>query len=222
MISKSISTSKKLARLDDASALIFTWLQTHTDDYGCMDGDAPTVRAKVVPMRNYTDEQVAKSLEAMEKEGLIHLYSVDDEDYLHIVAFEEHQTFRSDRPRRSEYPMPPGIPMGDNDQPKVVKKQPKGGKRQRKLSEGKLSEVKRSEAKEKYGELKNVKLTIEEFKKLEALMGEQNTQMMIFELDTYIGSKGDKYKSHYATILSWARRKSLEQKGSGKGKRIIS
>jgi len=34
--------------------------------------------------------------------------------------------------------------------------------------------------------------------------------MIIFDLDMYIASKGDKYKSHYATILTWAKRKGDE------------
>ena len=35
-------------------------------------------------------------------------------------------------------------------------------------------------------------------------MGDKNTDMLIFELDTYMVSKGKKYKSHYATLLNWA------------------
>ena len=222
MISKSISTSKKLAKLDDASALIFTWLQAHTDDYGCMDGDAATVKAKVVPMRDYSNEQVAMCLKRMQEVGLIELYKVEDEDLLRVIAFEKHQTFRSDRPRRSEYPKPPSIATDTIDIPMTPKRQPKGGKRQRKLSEVKLSEVKLSEDKESYGDMGNVKLKIEEYRKLVDLMGDHATNMLIFELDTYIGSKGARYKSHYATILNWARRKSVEMSSKNKGKQIIS
>jgi hypothetical protein len=62
-----------------------------------------------------------------------------------------------------------------------------------------------------YGELENVKLTEIEYQNLLDKFGDKNTNFLIFELDTYIGSKGDKYKSHYATILSWAKRKWQEQ-----------
>jgi hypothetical protein len=65
--------------------------------------------------------------------------------------------------------------------------------------------------KEIFGELENVKLTNEEYQKLIEKFGDKNTNILIFELDTYIGSKGDKYKSHYATLLSWAKRKWEEQ-----------
>ena len=210
MISKSISISKKVNQLDDVAALIYTWIQPHTDDFGCMDGDPDSIKAIVVPRRNYTEEQVEKALDQMEGHDLIVRYEIEGENYIQVARFEEHQTFRNDRPRRSQYPQPTDIPM-------TPKRKTKGDKRQRKLSEVKLSEEK-----ETYGEMENVKLKIEEYQKLTDLMGEKNTHILIFELDTYIASKGAKYRSHYATILNWARRKSVEMKSGGRGKEIIS
>lgn len=66
-----------------------------------------------------------------------------------------------------------------------------------------------------YGELGSVKLTSEEHQKLQERFGEENTNVLIFELDTYIASKGKKYKSHYATLLNWAKRKFTEQQSKG-------
>ena len=54
-----------------------------------------------------------------------------------------------------------------------------------------------------YGELQNVKLTDEEYLKIK----ERNLLPYIEKLSSYIASKGKKYKSHYATILTWARGK---------------
>ena len=53
-----------------------------------------------------------------------------------------------------------------------------------------------------YGEFKNVKLTEEEYKKLE----EADLLPYIERLSNYMASKGKKYKSHYATILNWSRK----------------
>ena len=50
-----------------------------------------------------------------------------------------------------------------------------------------------------YGELKNVKLTKEEYLKLE----EKNLLHKIDDLSFYLDSTGKKYKSHYATLLKW-------------------
>jgi len=65
------------------------------------------------------------------------------------------------------------------------------------------------------GEFKNVHLTDEEMQKLIDQFGKQNTQERIERLSEYIASKGKKYKSHYATILAWARKdgdRSTEQR----------
>ncbi|MGY3766914.1 phage replisome organizer N-terminal domain-containing protein [Vagococcus vulneris] len=58
--------------------------------------------------------------------------------------------------------------------------------------------------KHKYGEFNNVLLTDDELKKLQTEF--PDWQQRIDNLSIYIGSKGKKYKSHYLTILSWARK----------------
>lgn len=69
-----------------------------------------------------------------------------------------------------------------------------------KVKESKEKKVKKSI----YGELQNVFLTDEEYQKLKERFNGQ-TETLINNLSTYIASRGDKYKSHYATILSWAK-----------------
>ena len=67
--------------------------------------------------------------------------------------------------------------------------------------------IKNISNKETYGEFQQVKLKEEEHRKLVERFGEKRINEMIFELDTYIASKGRRYKSHYATILTWIKRK---------------
>lgn len=66
-----------------------------------------------------------------------------------------------------------------------------------------------------YGEFGNVRLTSEELQKLKDLFGEAGTNEMIENLSQYIASKGKKYSSHYATILSWERKNAAA--GTGRG-----
>lgn len=61
--------------------------------------------------------------------------------------------------------------------------------------------------KKQYGEFKNVLLSTEEYASLCSTLTEPIVQTLIAELDEYIESKGVKYKSHRATIQSWARRR---------------
>lgn len=65
--------------------------------------------------------------------------------------------------------------------------------------------------KEAVGELKNVFLSGEELIKLKTKYGKAASSHLIEELSTYMGASGKRYKSHYATVLNWARRKGTEE-----------
>ena len=69
-----------------------------------------------------------------------------------------------------------------------------------------------------YLEFKNVRLSLDEHQKLIAKFGEGGTKDRVENLSLYIASKGDKYKSHYATILSWEKRNGKEvSRGTHRG-----
>ena len=72
-----------------------------------------------------------------------------------------------------------------------------------------------------FGEFKNVLLKEEEYNKLVNIYGEKNTTILIEELSAYIASKKKKYASHYATLLSWGRRKVQEYKEKNNKRTII-
>ena len=67
-------------------------------------------------------------------------------------------------------------------------------------------------AKKAHGEFGNVMLTDDEYAKLCEKCADADA--LITELDQYIESQGKtkKYKSHYATLLNWSRRKAQESK----------
>lgn len=67
-----------------------------------------------------------------------------------------------------------------------------------------------------YGEFKNVLLSDDELEKLKQKF--LDYELRIEKLSGYIASKGDKYKSHYATILNWARNDKTELLPSWYGK----
>lgn len=68
--------------------------------------------------------------------------------------------------------------------------------------------IKENNKKKSYGEFDNVLLTDEEYAKLD----KSNLLSYIETLSSYIASKGKKYKSHYATILSWSRKDKVKEK----------
>lgn len=61
-----------------------------------------------------------------------------------------------------------------------------------------------------------VKLTANEYEKLIQQFGQAGANDRIENLSLYIQSKGDKYKSHYATILSWERKNPQPKNSKGK------
>lgn len=62
--------------------------------------------------------------------------------------------------------------------------------------------------KEAHGEFSNVKLSQDEFTKLADRLGTEERDGLIEELSCYLRNHPNKYKDHYATILSWARKRS--------------
>lgn len=72
-------------------------------------------------------------------------------------------------------------------------------------------EEKKKEDKVTFGEMKNVKLTKEQYQKLLALFSEKTINDYIQKLSLYISSKGKKYKCHYSTVLSWLRKDGVQE-----------
>jgi len=67
--------------------------------------------------------------------------------------------------------------------------------------------VQKEDARSVFGEMKNVKLTAEEYEKLATRYGRSATNQLIEELSTYMAAQNKRYSSHYATLLNWAKRK---------------
>ena len=68
--------------------------------------------------------------------------------------------------------------------------------------------------KESFGEFENVLLSEQELSKLKTRFGE-DANSYIERLSNYIASSGKRYKSHYATILTWAEKDKQSDKLGG-------
>lgn len=68
--------------------------------------------------------------------------------------------------------------------------------------------------KESFGEFENVLLSEQELSKLKSRFGEESDRY-IERLSNYIASSGKRYKSHYATILTWAEKDKQSKKLGG-------
>ena len=73
----------------------------------------------------------------------------------------------------------------------------------------------KAEKKNKYGEFNNVLLTEQELEKLKEKYPHDYLQR-IERVSGYVASTGKAYKSHYATIISWARNENKKTKQDGR------
>ena len=206
MISKSISTSKKLTTLRTLaikrkekdisfSSLLFTWLQPHVDDWGRCDGTAFWIKYNVVPTYNYSEEQINIAINDMVSVGLIVRYNMDGKTIIQVINFEDHQTGLGKR-TESKFSEPTEEILRNSQNFSEIPPKPN-------LTKPNLTKEKE---KHQYGEHKNVLLTDDEYKNLKKKHGEEIASKSIEILSKYIITYkgGDKYKSHYRAILKWA------------------
>jgi hypothetical protein len=214
MISKSISTSTKLAEVGTFSKLLFTWLVPHCDDYGHMDGAARLVKGIVVPLCDEGINDVENSLKELEKIGLIRRYEVDGRQYLEVGKWEKHQTLKVDRPLNIRYPLPPDWKKMDS------KRNTEGSKRKSKLREDKISEVKlREERKEaSLDYLSNIPK--EDMKTFTSrfLATERQIMSKAEDLKLYCERKGRVYKNYQSFLLNALKRDFQERETAKLGK----
>ena len=91
--------------------------------------------------------------------------------------------------------------------------------RQRMYRDNKRGGREASDEKKPYGEFQNVFLMDAELRKLNEKFGEKGAGEKIRNLSEQIESKGYRYKSHYATILTWDRKDVREGKAGGTHRR---
>jgi len=98
-----------------------------------------------------------------------------------------------------------------NSQPKLAEQSTKVSSPA--VTQKKKETIQKKLYKRKYGQFQNVLLTDDEYEKLKEKFNHR-TDELIEALSLGIESKGYKYKSHYAAILSWNRR---DAKGKSRG-----
>jgi len=105
MLSRRMSLSKRVPQLTIKSQLIFTWIIAWLDDYGCFTADPEEVKSLVFPRnKKVSENDIATAVKEMVCVNLVNLYQKDDDWFLQYTNFNKFQTFRSDRPKISEYP----------------------------------------------------------------------------------------------------------------------
>ena len=98
-ISNKISVSGRVNDLPIPAALLYTWMITHLDVEGRMQGDARLIKQQVIPLKSYSSRVVEGWLKQMEESldletgfGLITRYEVAGRKYIWMAGFDSEQS----------------------------------------------------------------------------------------------------------------------------------
>ena len=197
MIKRKITISKKFAALKtDKARLLWIYMLPFTDPNGRVKADAEDIRDEIIrkQRKGFSITKIEECLNDLHNVGLIIIYSVNGERYLEFTKFLDEQNIRLEREGKITIPPPDEGVIQDysGSTPPLI--------------EVNISKV--NSIKDKYNDY--VFLLKNEYSKLVEKFGEPNTKERIAALNDYIGSKGRKYRSHYHTILTWARKESKD------------
>ena len=208
MFANAIITSAKFLRMPATSRLLYYDLGMAADDDGCVEAFS------VMRMTGATEDD----LRVLASKGFIKVLNADLVSY--ILDWNTNNQIRKDRYIEGMYKhlidACCDVLLQDGDEV-ATKWQPNGNQMAPQYSKGELSTVKSNlgednveaappkPSRHKYGLYKNVLLTDEEYQTLQAEFPHDYTDR-IERLSEYIASTGKKYKSHLATIRSWARK----------------
>lgn len=84
--------------------LLFTWMIAHADDEGRLRGEPAYIKATVVPMTNWSLKKIESYLKEIENVELINWWTQKDEKFIEFIKWNEHQSIRPDRFKRSSLP----------------------------------------------------------------------------------------------------------------------
>lgn len=113
MLRGQISVSPQVNDLSLKATLLFTWLIPHVDDFGRINAHPRRLKSIIFPMReDISISDIDESLYQMADQGLIILYQIDDEKFLQMTKFDQHQ--RIDKRTASKLPSPEGAVLLDS------------------------------------------------------------------------------------------------------------
>ena len=111
----SISTSKKIKSIQGdrwfriGCHLVYTWLLPWGDDEGRLRGEPVYILANILPNEGLSISDIEKILTELHRVELIIYYEIDNEYFIQVVDWNNHQRIRKDRYKTSHYPCPPNV-----------------------------------------------------------------------------------------------------------------
>ncbi len=196
--------SEKINRVSEGAEAMFCRLLAKCDDDGNYHGEPKRLLGKLFTLRYENGTMVVQKVKKYLKElvgvGLITRYESETVRYVHVNRCKK--SLRKDVVKKVYYPEFDETTqtfMSKQDNESVTDRPENDAPIQTNPNQSKPIQTKKQH-------IDFVFLTKTEYEKLEAKFGKADLKEKIVSLNDYIGSKGVKYKSHYYTILAWARK----------------
>ncbi len=100
-------TSEQVVECSTNARLLFIGMWNFADDQGRMTFSPKKIKAQVFPADDISVDDIRRMLDELSASALIHLYSIENAQYIQITGW-HHQ--RIDRPVKSKIPEPPSKP----------------------------------------------------------------------------------------------------------------
>lgn len=88
-ILRDYTNSKKVDSLSADAERLFIRLMMQADDYGNFYSETRQIKSKCFPLKDVSVKRVEELLKELIKSGLVKLYQVDSETFLHIIEFNQ-------------------------------------------------------------------------------------------------------------------------------------
>jgi len=201
-----------LAAMDPLARLLFIGMWTIADKAGRLRDKPKRIKVQVLP---YDDCDIDELLFALADAGHIERYEVDGEDYIQICGWSKHQNVSKSREAASKIPDPTGdLSPEDTYTARDERVQDEchtseaheSGTQGKGIGIGKG--IKNPPTPQTGGGVRD-RLTDEEYDDLVGLYGKRATDDLLHQIDMHMRSKGTRYRSIHATVISWAERKGV-------------
>lgn len=104
ILKESICISSKIDRLSWFEEVLFYRLMVNCDDYGRFDGRPAVIRSRCFGLKSDISlDMVDAAITKLSDIGMLERYSVEDEPFLFIKGWENHQKVRT---KRAKFPLP--------------------------------------------------------------------------------------------------------------------
>jgi len=199
-IKPSLWKDEDIAELSHQTRLFYIGLWNFADRDGRLEDRPKWLKVEIFP---YEKADIEKMLQELSKpkpnsyRPFIQRYEINNKKYIQILSWSEHQNPHHQEQDSKIPPAPPYSNSNGNSNGKYASTESLTMHRTN-------TEV--TPKKDAYGEDKKVKLSKDEYNKLEEKLGSSIRDDFIDRLNDYLCQKGKHYKSHYHTILTWARK----------------